>query len=85
MLAIPHKLYVSSCTSASRHDLGVISLIEMIGSFVSGSQALKADALDFLGDDLITFFGLLAIGWSLLWRAALSGPLPPRAWVARSR
>ena len=62
MLAVSHKLWVSSFTSASRHDLGVISLIEMIGGFVSGVQALKADALDFLGDDLITFFGLLAIG-----------------------
>jgi Co/Zn/Cd efflux system component/copper chaperone CopZ len=44
-------------------------LVEMVGGFVAGSQALKADALDFLGDGLITFLGLLAIGWSLLWRA----------------
>jgi Co/Zn/Cd efflux system component len=44
-------------------------VIEMAGGFLSGSQALKADALDFLGDGLITFLGLLAIGWSLLWRA----------------
>ncbi|MCB4825417.1 cation transporter [Roseicella aerolata] len=44
-------------------------LVEMVGGFVSGSQALKADALDFLGDGLITFLGLLAIGWSLAWRA----------------
>ena len=44
-------------------------LVEMAGGFLSGSQALKADALDFLGDGLITFLGLLAIGWSLLWRA----------------
>lgn len=44
-------------------------VVEMIGGFLSGSQALKADALDFLGDGLITFLGLLAIGWSLLWRA----------------
>lgn len=43
--------------------------IEMIGGFLAGSQALKADALDFLGDGLITLFGVLAIGWSLLWRA----------------
>jgi Co/Zn/Cd efflux system component/copper chaperone CopZ len=42
---------------------------EMVGGFLSQSQALKADALDFLGDGLITFLGLLAIGWSLLWRA----------------
>jgi len=39
------------------------------GGFLSGSQALKADALDFLGDGLITLLGVLAIGWSLVWRA----------------
>ncbi|MDV7141578.1 cation transporter [Tropicimonas sp. TH_r6] len=44
-------------------------VIEMVGGFLAGSQALKADALDFLGDGLITFLGVLAIGWSLLWRA----------------
>lgn len=44
-------------------------IIEMVGGFISGSQALKADALDFLGDGLITFLGLLAIGWTLAWRA----------------
>ena len=44
-------------------------IVEMIGGFISGSQALKADALDFLGDGTITFLGVLAIGWSLLWRA----------------
>jgi Co/Zn/Cd efflux system component len=44
-------------------------VIEMVAGFVSGSQALKADALDFVGDGLITFLGVLAIGWSLAWRA----------------
>ena len=44
-------------------------LVEIVGGFLAGSQALKADALDFLGDGLITFLGLLAIGWSLAWRA----------------
>ena len=44
-------------------------VVEAVGGFLSGSQALKADALDFLGDGLITFLGLLAIGWSLRWRA----------------
>lgn len=44
-------------------------LIEMVGGFLAGSQAVKADALDFIGDGLITFLGLLAIGWSLAWRA----------------
>jgi len=44
-------------------------VIEMAGGFIAGSQALKADALDFLGDGLITLLGLLAIGWSPTWRA----------------
>lgn len=43
--------------------------VEAYGGFLADSQALKADALDFLGDGLITFLGLLAIGWSLAWRA----------------
>ncbi|QNT71492.1 cation transporter (plasmid) [Defluviicoccus vanus] len=47
----------------------VMGVAEMIGGFIAGSQALKADALDFLGDGLITLLGLLAIGWSLAWRA----------------
>jgi copper chaperone CopZ len=44
-------------------------IIDIVGGFIAGSQALKADALDFLGDGLITFLGVLAIGWSLAWRA----------------
>lgn len=44
-------------------------VVETVGGFLSGSQALKADALDFLGDGLITFLGLLALRWSLAWRA----------------
>ena len=44
-------------------------VVEMAGGFLSGSQALKADALDFIGDGLITLLGVLAIGWSVVWRA----------------
>jgi Co/Zn/Cd efflux system component len=44
-------------------------VVEMVGGFLSGSQALKADSLDFLGDGLITLIGLLALGWSAMWRA----------------
>ena len=44
-------------------------LVEIIGGFIADSQALKADALDFLGDGSITFLGLLAIGWGLRLRA----------------
>ncbi len=67
---------LSHITPAYRRALWIVvllnvgyGLVEMVGGFLSGSQALKADALDFLGDGLITFLGLLAIGWSLLWRA----------------
>lgn len=63
-------------TPAYRRALWIVVLlnvgygvVEMVGGFLSGSQAVKADALDFLGDGFITFLGLLAIGWSLLWRA----------------
>jgi Co/Zn/Cd efflux system component len=44
-------------------------LIEIVGGFIADSQALKADALDFVGDGLISFLGLLAIGWRPVWRA----------------
>ena len=44
-------------------------LIEAGGGFLAGSQGLKADALDFLGDGTITLLGLLAIGWGADWRA----------------
>ena len=42
---------------------------EMVGGYLSNSQALRADALDFLGDGLITLLGLVAVRWSLEWRA----------------
>lgn len=44
-------------------------VVEIVGGFVAGSQALKADALDFIGDGLISWIGLLAIGWGLAARA----------------
>lgn len=44
-------------------------VVELFGGYLSNSQALKADALDFLGDGSITFVAILAIGWSLAWRA----------------
>lgn len=43
--------------------------IEIIAGLVAGSQSLKADALDFLGDGIISFLGLIAIGWGLRARA----------------
>ena len=39
-------------------------VLEAVGGFVASSQALKADALDFLGDGSITLVGLLALAWS---------------------
>lgn len=44
-------------------------LVEIVAGLLGRSQALQADALDFFGDGLITLLGLLAIGWSLAWRA----------------
>ena len=70
------RLDPTHVTPAYRRALWIVVLlnvgygvVEMVGGFLSGSQAVKADALDFLGDGLITFLGLLAIGWSVLWRA----------------
>lgn len=66
----------SHLTQAYRRALWIVvalnvgyGAIEMIGGFISNSQALKADALDFLGDGAITFLGLLALTWSHRWRA----------------
>jgi len=63
-------------TSAYRRALWIVillnvgyGLIEIVGGFLADSQALKADALDFVGDGAISFLGLLAIGWRPIWRA----------------
>lgn len=45
------------------------SVIEIGGSIWAGSQALQADALDFVGDGLISFLGLIAVGWGVAARA----------------
>ena len=47
-------------------------VVEAVGGFVSGSQALKADSLDFLGDGSITLVGLLALGWAERTRAKVA-------------
>lgn len=44
-------------------NLGM-GVVEMASGIRAGSQALKADALDFLGDGAISGLALLAIGWS---------------------
>lgn len=40
------------------------AVVEVIGSFIGRSEALKSDALDFFGDGIITGMGLLATKWS---------------------
>ena len=47
-------------------------LIEIVGGFFAESQALKADALDFLGDGSITLVGLLALSWAKQTRAKVA-------------
>ena len=44
-------------------------LIEMGAGMFAGSQALKADALDFLGDTATYAITLFVIGMPLIWRA----------------
>lgn len=48
----------------------VMFLVEITASVISGSMALRADALDFLGDSITYTITLLAIGHSLRWRAS---------------
>ncbi|MBX7210146.1 MAG: cation transporter [Verrucomicrobiaceae bacterium] len=43
-------------------------MVKIIGGFLARSQALKADALDFLGDGSVIFLGLLALGCAERWR-----------------
>lgn len=47
-------------------------LAEIVAGFIANSQALKADALDFLGDGSITFVALLALGWTAATRARIA-------------
>jgi Co/Zn/Cd efflux system component/copper chaperone CopZ len=67
---------LSHVTPAYKRALWIVVLLnvgygiaEIAGSFLAGSQALQADSLDFLGDGLISFLGLIAIGWGLAARA----------------
>ncbi len=48
---------------------GVMFLVEMSAGVVAGSQALKADALDFLGDTATYAISLAVIGMPLIWRS----------------
>ena len=44
-------------------------LVEIGGGILAGSQSLKADALDFIGDGLISWLGLAAISWEPMARS----------------
>lgn len=48
---------------------GTMFLVEMVAGYLAGSQALKADALDFLGDTATYAISLFVIGMPLIWRA----------------
>lgn len=43
--------------------------VEMAAGFLGRSQALKADALDFIGDGLITLLAFVALSRGPVWRA----------------
>ncbi|MBN9318001.1 MAG: cation transporter [Devosia sp.] len=67
---------LSHVTPAYKRALWIVVLLnvgygvaEIGGSFLAGSQALQADSLDFIGDGLISFLGLIAVGWGLAARA----------------
>lgn len=67
---------LSHVTPAYKRALWIVILlnagygvVEIVGGYISGSQALKADALDFIGDGLISFLGLMAVSWGLAARA----------------
>lgn len=67
---------LSTVTGAYKRALWVVvalnisyGAVEIAGGYFAGSQALKADALDFMGDGLITFLALIAVNWGLAARA----------------
>lgn len=47
----------------------VMFVVEMVAGQLAGSQALQADALDFLGDSVTYTITLFVIGMPLMWRA----------------
>ena len=66
-------------TPAYRRALWIVVLlnagygvVEMAGGFLAESQAAKADALDFIGDGLITMLALVALAWSATARARVA-------------
>jgi len=49
-----------------------MGIAESVSGYLAGSQALKADALDFLGDGIITGLGLIALNWTANSRAYIA-------------
>jgi len=47
----------------------IMGVVESVSGYVAGSQALKADALDFMGDGVITGLGLIAMNSGSGYRA----------------
>tara|TARA_R110000868_G_C10951932_1_gene767880 strand:- start:471 stop:1109 length:639 start_codon:yes stop_codon:yes gene_type:complete len=47
---------------------GTMFFVEMAAGMLSGSQALQADALDFLGDTVTYAISMFVIGMPLVWR-----------------
>ena len=45
---------------------------EIMGGFLAHSQALKADALDFVGDGSISLLGLVGLGWAARSRSKIA-------------
>jgi Co/Zn/Cd efflux system component/copper chaperone CopZ len=67
---------LSHVTPAYKRALWIVVLlntgygvVEIVGGFLAGSQSVKADALDFIGDGVISFLGLIAVSWGLAARA----------------
>ena len=67
---------LSHVTPAYKRALWIVVLlnvgygvVEIVVGFLAGSQSVKADALDFIGDGVISFLGLIAVGWGLTARA----------------
>lgn len=50
----------------------VMGVVELVSGYLAGSQALKADALDFLGDGVIAGLGLFTLSWGVSPRARVA-------------
>ncbi len=64
-LSVPYKRVLWAVIAIN----GTMFLVEMAAGVAASSQALKADALDFLGDTATYAISLMVIGTPLLWRA----------------